>query len=505
MPADELGPRVAAGRETQPAADGAWDASGWALLLVIAALLLARIPVLAVRAFDPDEFEHAHAAWSVFRGLLPYRDFFEHHTPWYYFTLAPLFRWFAVDQSFDAARRFLLCGRLVSLAMTAVSLGFVFLVGRLSSGRRAGLLAAVFVAAQPVLIRKTIEIRPDVPAFLFFAAALWFLLRALGKESASSGGRRGWFLAGGLCLGGAVMCTQKMLFVLPGVFLGLGLWTIDGGRRDWGARASRVAIVLAGVAAPAAVTWLAFALHGAGRQFIYDNFLLNARWRKRSDRHLVGVLRTSWPILLLAAVGIGAAVRRFKRAASRDHGPMVLLCTLAGLTAGLVVVPAAYDQYYLPPLAIACLFAAQGLLFLLDLASARSRGLWLALAVLALMIWPAAELARASTRRSDQQMARLRYVFEHTRPTDPVLDGWLGAAVFRPHPLYYFFMHSELLTMLSDSDRDRYLQPLESGEVKPPLIVLDVELEGLGPRFLEFLHRDYVNTEGPFYVRAPGR
>src|SRR4051812_10153867 len=60
-------------------------------VLVTAALLLARVWFLAHRALDLDEYEHAHAAWSVARGLVPYRDFFEHHPPAFYVLFAPVF------------------------------------------------------------------------------------------------------------------------------------------------------------------------------------------------------------------------------------------------------------------------------------------------------------------------------------------------------------------------------------------------------------------------------
>ena len=68
------------------------DYSVYFPLVAIAGFFLAWIPALPVRAFDPDEFQHSHAAWCVFRGMLPYRDFFEHHTPWYYYALAPFYR-----------------------------------------------------------------------------------------------------------------------------------------------------------------------------------------------------------------------------------------------------------------------------------------------------------------------------------------------------------------------------------------------------------------------------
>jgi 4-amino-4-deoxy-L-arabinose transferase-like glycosyltransferase len=465
------------------------------LKIAIAALLLARLPLLLVRSFDPDEFEHSHAAWSVFKGLLPYRDFFEHHTPWYYFTLSPFFRWFAVDQSFDSAHRFLLFGRLFSLGFTAISVVLVALVGRLIANRRAGLLAGVFIAAQPIVIRKALEIRPDVAALPFFVGSLWFLLGAMGDPDVARGQDRRWFLVGGLCLGAAVMYTQKMLFALPGVLLGLALWARQ--TQAWASRALAVVAVLGGVAAPALATWMVFALRHGGGQFLYDNFLLNARWGLRSERHLAELLRTAWPILLLASIGVWRGLR--------DPARVLLVCTLVSLAVGVAVVPAAYEQYYLPPLAIACLLAADGLLLLVDRARRPLRAPLVVATTLVLLTWPATELARASSRRNDAQLARLRYVFDHTGPAEPVLDGWLGTAVFRPHPLYYFFMHRELWASLPESERRAYLDSLESRRVRPALIAVDHELLRLGPRFLSFIGRDYVNASGPFFVpaRAP--
>jgi len=480
-----------------------WRASCVFLLLAAVVLLIARIPVMGVRVFDADEFEHAHAAWSVSRGLLPYRDFFEHHTPWYYLALSPFFRLFAVDQSFDGASRFLVFARGLSLALTALSAFVMFLVGRLAGNRKLGLLAALFLVGQPAVIQKMLEIRPDVPALPFFLGGLWFLLRALRDDAVPAPPRLRWFLGGGLCLGAAIMCTQKMLFVLPGAFVGLGLWALAGGRQRFVARSFAVLAVVAGIAIPVAVTWIAFAAQGAGDPFIRNNFITNAHWRLRSNRHLMFMLETSWPILVLCAVGAVVAVRRFfQKADPRPYGDVLLLCTLGGLLAGIAVVPAAYKQYYLMPLPIACVFAARGLSFLVEKTQERFHGPLLVGATAVLLIWPAVELGKSFVRRDDRQAARLRYVFEHTRPEDPVLDGWLGTAVFRPHPLPYFFMHREVLAMLSDADLDRYLRPLESGTARPALITLDDELRALGPRFMRFLQNNYVSRDGMFYMPA---
>ena len=289
-----------------------------------------------------------------------------------------------------------------------------------------------------MLIQKTLEIRPDVLALPFYLAGLWLLLRGLREVEGPAARRLPWFLGGGLCLGAAIMCTQKMLFVLPGALGGLGLWALAGRGRLLLARGAAVFAVVAGTVVPLAATWLGFAAVGGGTQFIHNNFILNAKWRMHSDRHLLVTLETSWPILVLCLVGASLAMYRFRRAKIRDYGDVVLLCTLVGLGAGLLVVPAAYRQYYLMPLPIACLFAARGLVFLVNLARERRRGWLLVGATVPLLAWPGVDLARSFGRRDEQQTARLRYVFAHTRPTDPVLDGWVGTGVFRPHPLYYF-------------------------------------------------------------------
>src|SRR5436853_5392466 len=93
------------------------------------ALLIARLWFLVHRALDLDEFEHAHAAWSVARGLLPYRDFFEHHSPALYLLCAPLFASTATATDAAAAIRALLVARAVMWLVTLAIVGFVYRLG----------------------------------------------------------------------------------------------------------------------------------------------------------------------------------------------------------------------------------------------------------------------------------------------------------------------------------------------------------------------------------------
>jgi len=183
-------------------------------LMVTAAVLFSRVWFIFHRAMDVDEFEHAHAAWCVARGQLPYVDFFEHHTPWLYLLFAPTFRYFATDTDPAAAVSWFLFARLAMLAMTTVIVLLVYRLAVMSRDHFTGVLAAALITTASQFLDTMLEFRPDVPASLCFLTSL---VLAIG---ASRAGR--WnvaavaFILSGPALGGALMFTQKYVFVLPG-------------------------------------------------------------------------------------------------------------------------------------------------------------------------------------------------------------------------------------------------------------------------------------------------
>ena len=73
--------------------NGRWFYPGVFVLFLFSTVV--RLALTLNRELDVDEFEHLHAAWMVSRHFLPYRDFFENHTPLFYYLLLPLFRIFA--------------------------------------------------------------------------------------------------------------------------------------------------------------------------------------------------------------------------------------------------------------------------------------------------------------------------------------------------------------------------------------------------------------------------
>src|SRR5688572_6087265 len=177
---------------------------------LVAAWMVVRIPLLLVRRFNPDEFEHLHAAWAMAQGQVPYRDFFQHHPPLLYVALAPVLAVLRPELSHERALAAILGARGLMWIVTAGILWLTFRLGAMCGGRVTGALAATLVTHVVMFQTKSLETRPDVPALLLVLAAAcawaeWRPPRALARGA-----------MGGLALGTAVMLTQKILLLVPG-------------------------------------------------------------------------------------------------------------------------------------------------------------------------------------------------------------------------------------------------------------------------------------------------
>jgi hypothetical protein len=287
------------------------------------------------------------------------------------------------------------------------------------------------------------------------------------------------------------------------------MWTLSAPRGETRRRLLAALVFAAAILLPGVLTWAAFARQGAGRDFIASNFLLNARWKHIATNQLMKLTTTSWPLLVLAAVGSAMLVpRMLRRLRERERGQrpdtLLLFSILIGLFLGVPFMPSAHRQYYLIPLPLVALFAARGLFLLIDRVPQPKRAWWFGVALVALAIHPALALREAFHDRNDLQLARLGFVYDHTAPSDPVMDGWEGMGTFRPHAFRYFFLHEETLAMLPSAALDAYLDALETGAIRPRLIALDRNLRALGPRFLAFVAANYTSSDGFFYL-ARGR
>jgi 4-amino-4-deoxy-L-arabinose transferase-like glycosyltransferase len=163
-----------------------------------------------VRRWDVDEFEHLQFAWMISQGMVPYRDFFEHHTPLVHFLAAPWF--FVFTDAHGLVSVVPVLFRAFSTLCSLLTAGIVWLLAARIVGRRAALFAAVLLLGDSLFLAKGIEFRPDTLAALAMMASAYALLRAADRTPPS----RTWLIGAGFALVLAVLSTQKLLFAGPG-------------------------------------------------------------------------------------------------------------------------------------------------------------------------------------------------------------------------------------------------------------------------------------------------
>ncbi|HEX6736928.1 MAG TPA: hypothetical protein VF310_01515, partial [Vicinamibacteria bacterium] len=491
-----------------------------ALGTITAAVLIAagvgvRAAVAFVASFDPDEFEHLHGAWCLAQGQWPYRDYFEHHTPWLHLALAPLLSLFRPESDPERALAVIFVARGLMWACATLAVALTFVLARYWAGAPAAGAAAALLGLGLTFVDKSKEIRPDVPAMACLIASWALTVSAWRRPGAGAAGRLG---AAGLLLGAATLFTQKALFTAPASGL-LLLWWLWDGWRD-GTRGRRLGSVLlygAGAVAPLLATLALFAPRTGVAAFVESNLWLNLRWPRSvfpAGDMVRRLVRVNWPLLALAAAGLVRAGRGLLSAARFERGDALLVLQAAGLAAGATRIPTLQAQYFLMLLPLAAVLAGGALAAAAGFLARRlssaerepeRRGLLLAAGLLAACLPAAGTLAlgvRPADQKMAEQLARLRFVLANTTPEQTVLDGFTGAGVFRPHAYYYFFLHDEVRPLLGLEELRRLRGQLRDGEIAPALVILDRDLKELDGEVVQFLADNYEDV-GDGLMRRP--
>ncbi len=108
------------------------------------------------RGFIYDEMECLKSSWLVAQGMVPYRDFFQHHHPLFYYILSP----FTHIQGEEA---FLFFARGISFLFFLITLISTYLLGGVLYDKYLGLLSVVLLMGWNMVAVSGFEIRPDTP------------------------------------------------------------------------------------------------------------------------------------------------------------------------------------------------------------------------------------------------------------------------------------------------------------------------------------------------------
>jgi len=517
----------------------------WAVLLVACFAMAKQIPT---RGIDPDELEHLHAAYSVHRGDVPYRDFFEHHSPALYYLIQPLFWIFGPELDV------LWWGRGVMFVCSLVTLGFTGLLARRVAGPATALAAMCLLAVTTIFQSKGIELRPDVPATMLVVLSAFIAFANQTNVGDADGSRLSWrrCLAIGLLGGLATLFTQKSIVPIAALTIAV---TAQEARLFSKAALRRATLRIPMlVALGGAFAWGVaiglFALAGAADDLFYSTVYQLWIWPIRTDRweHLRPTLAADLTVWCAAGVEMLLVARQLLQSKweTRHHSRNVMALIVAVCVLSLLFVKATYAQFYLlwlPFVAIAAavrlvpwaeavpndahrerqfrwtvnvvafvVIVGEVLLLLRVYGEENSTyrgllaGLFAAFATAKLLrnrAWAIALLAAMGmfygvvrqadlieSWPNDGQQFIIADLYRQVAPDETVLDGFTGYAALRPHAYYYWWINAYSLALMSPADREPRL--LEHLKAHPPAAVLyDGDLRLLPQSVLDWIDANY--------------
>jgi hypothetical protein len=223
----------------------------WIAGVLFLLILIFRVVYAAHYRIDSDEPQHLHVVWGWTRGMIPYRDYFDNHSPLFQFLCAPFFAWFGERADIIVPMRLLM------IVPFAVSIWAVGRIGARVASPRTGLWAAMFVAVCPRFFFVSTEFRPDD---LWACIWLLILLTALGAET-----NRIRAFVTGLLIGISFCVSMKTTLMLIAILLATALIIALEFRRKIAAKAAGLSSMREANESGAADRSLWFYLKSLGR------------------------------------------------------------------------------------------------------------------------------------------------------------------------------------------------------------------------------------------------
>lgn len=396
-----------------------------------------------------DEIEFFRATGWVRRGLVPYRDFWEHHTPLQWFVFAPVT---ALTDSPGVSAILLM--RWAQLPLWIAT--FVLLRGWM---RRTGISAFGAWTAMALALCSTlfmlpaVEYRVDVLGSLVYIAALVFLQRVADSRTFA-------FLGGAmLCLSGLANLRLGPLAVLTLLLVGV----VRTRERAWGGNARAKWCFAGATAAFAAACAYFAATHSARIAF----------QRVWTDNSISTGLEEATPWMFVHRFAIAFGVRLsgsgppFQLSAIDPGGVAIIVIGAIGLVRALRGFRAPGDDFFLAFVQLANLLfiAAMKYIFNYHLeiavllmtpliaieidrftASESRRRAVIALVVLAAAVNIAAAVFRGKESDTVYEDFVMREVDRRTPPGSKVFDS-VGWALRRDPAYRYWFMRANVFVM----------------------------------------------------------
>jgi hypothetical protein len=273
--------------------------------------------------------------WLILQGLVPYRDFFQHHAPLVGYLVAAVLAFAPHDATTVVALHALLVAGLTVLV--------VFCGAALGGARLAVASGTAYVLLLPRLDGGLPWLEP------FVAAGLLTLPLLLGASGVPASGRAA--LVAGLAIGVSALFKQTAAVALLAILVCTG-WAALEGRLPRRVARERALACVAGCAVPPALALSWFAAQGALLAFVDQVVVFNLRYAREAA---LGPYEHDWPVvvLMVALPLIALAVSLASRCSrQQDPAAFVPLLALGSLAALLPRYAEFHYQQALPFLAL---------------------------------------------------------------------------------------------------------------------------------------------------------
>lgn len=474
------------------------------ILFIIFALIF-RIYYSQVRWFNVNEFEHLHASWLVYKGQMPYRDFFEHHTPLLWVIFAPLFRLFGQGLSILFIARFIML----------INAGLIFwtvykITQLLYNDRFVSILSVLLLNYMIVFLDNTIQIGPDPFALLLWLVGLYCFVKGSFLKRSNL-----FIIISGTMLGMAFLFTQKGFFFLIATLTAQLAFSVGENKTgNFLKRPSvrKILFIFISFTIPIAVCLFYFHLNNSLREFLNLNLCLNlnSKWPKRFlPIAFLGKSIAQNAFFWIAGFYM-AGVTAYKLIKRGDvfniHLPFLAsICTFAG---SLFIMPTPWPHAFLPLIVTIVPYSAYASKRLIENFFYRKDLVFYTLFiffVLTSLFIPIEEKYRKSTRWTNAgQLITIRSLLSMTSDDDSVFDG-IGMHLFRPDGAYLWFNPDGLIETLMRRDiplpiTEKQADVIQSlYENKCKMIVLNGRIAAI-PGLKDFLSDNYVLRKNNIYL-----
>ena len=363
------------------------------------------------RHFNPDEFESIHTAWKILSGKFIYTGFFQHHHPFFYYTIVPVIQ---------------LCGENITSILMLRMLIFVLLIFILIftykiayavfEDKDISIYSIVFLSSIILFLRDIIAIRPDIPQVLFGLIAIYFLVLSFKTRPTKH------LIWSALALAVSFLFLQKAILLIGIIFILLIIRacfkkiTIRQFLIYW------ISFIL--ILSP---YYIYLAYTGKISEYIFFNWILNI-YLEETVLPFSGIYGSFFTNILQWTFFL-TGIFLCKRYVHREFACLVLL-----LFFPLLISQAPHSQYYLPFWPLMAIIAGYGIKQLISNKTAVNY------IVIIGAIFPILSLKSAFINNGNEvQLDKIAYVLSHTNQNDYVYDGECRFNVFRKDIDYFWF------------------------------------------------------------------